>query len=300
MTYSVVHGWPELPPGEVLGQATGVGVDSHGNVWVFHRAGRVWADPPPTEPISRPTVWVFDARTGALLRTWGVDIFLMPHGLTIDGADNVWLTDVGLHQVFKFSPDGRLLLRLGEAGKPGADSSHFNRPTDVAALKDGSFLVSDGYKNTRVVKFAADGTFLQTWGSPGSGPGQFDLPHGVAADASGRVYVADRANSRVQVFDGDGRFLAEWRHSDIGRPYAIAFDSFGNAYVADGGDQPTAPPDRSGVAVLDSHGRVLTRFGRFGNYDGQFRIAHDIAVGPDGSVYVADAVGQRVQKFRSN
>lgn len=292
----VVHGWPELPPGEIVGQASGVGVDSRGNVLVFHRAGREWTEPFPTEPIVRPTVWVFD-KTGRFLRSWGAGMFLMPHGLTVDRDDNVWLTDVGLHQVLKFSPEGRLLLKLGEARTPGADSNHFNLPTDVAVLKDGSFLVSDGYANTRVVKFAADGTFLMTWGTAGAGPGQFNLPHGIAVDASGRVLVADRSNSRVQVFDSDGHFLAQWQGPDLGRPYAIAAAADGRIFIADGGDQPSEPPDRSGVAVVDREGKFLTRFGRFGNYDGQFQIAHDIAIGSDGAVYVVDALGQRVQKF---
>jgi peptidylamidoglycolate lyase len=199
--------------------------------------------------------------------------------------------------VFKFSADGRLLLKLGEAGTPGANEGHFNRPTDVAVLKDGSLVVSDGYENTRVARFAADGTFLLAWGSPGTGPGQFNLPHGIDVDDSGHVFVADRGNSRVQVFDTSGHFLAEWRSPDVGRPYAVAVSPEAKAFVADGGDQPTEPPDRSGVAVLDREGRVLTRFGRFGNYDGQFQIAHDIALGRDGAVYVADVLGQRVQKF---
>lgn len=297
ITYEVVHGWPELPPGEILGQATGVDVDSHGDVFVFHRAGRTWTTPFPSEPISTPTVWVFDGATGQFLRSWGAGLFIMPHGLTVDADDNLWLTDVGLHQVFKFTPDGRLLMKLGEAGTPGADAGHFNLPTDVAVLDDGSVLVSDGYGNTRVAKFTADGTFLTSWGTPGTGPGQFNLPHGIEVDAAGRVFVADRGNSRVQVFDAGGQFLSEWRGEEIGRPYAVAAGVAGMCYIADGGDQPAAPPDRSGVAVLDHEGTVVTRFGSFGNYDGQFRLAHDIAVGRDGAVYVVDAWGQRVQKF---
>jgi peptidylamidoglycolate lyase len=297
VAYRVVHGWPELPRGEILGQATGVGVDSHGNVLVYHRAGRIWTEPFPTERIPRATVWVFEGRTGRLLRSWGAGLFMMPHGLTVDHQDNVWLTDVGLHQIFKFSADGRLLLKLGEAGVPGSDSSHFNQPTDVAVLKDGSFFVSDGYGSARVVKFAPDGTFLASWGTPGVGPGQFNLPHGIAVDGSGRVLVADRENSRVQVFDGDGYFLDEWRGADLGRPYAIAPGPDGILFVADGGDQPSEPPDRAGVVVINSDGQVLLRFGRFGNYDGQFRMTHDVAVGPDGSVYVVDILGKRVQKF---
>jgi len=295
--YQVVHGWPELPPGEILGQATGVDVDSKGNVWVFHRAGREWSEPFPVEPINRATVWVFDGRTGRLLKSWGANTFVMPHGLTIDHDDNVWLTDVGLHQVFKFTPDGRQLLVLGEARVPGNDPRHFNKPTDVAVARDGTFFVSDGYGNARVLKFAADGTLLLTWGSQGAGPGEFDLPHGIALDEQGRVLVADRSNARVQVFDQSGKFLGQWQGAQLGRPYAAAVGQKNRVFIADGGDQPKAPPDRAGIAIVDADGQFITRFGRFGNYDGQFRLAHDIAVAKDGSVYVVDAWGQRVQKF---
>ena len=116
-------------------------------------------------------------------------------------SNNVWLTDVGLHQVFKFTASGELLLTLGTARESGNDSSHFNLPTDVAVLPGGDFYISDGYANTRVLKFSAAGEFLFQWGAPGSGPGQFRLPHGIALDQVGRVYVADRSDSRIQVFD---------------------------------------------------------------------------------------------------
>jgi peptidylamidoglycolate lyase len=295
--YRVVHGWPQLPPGDALGQATGVDVDSAGNVLVFHRAGRRWSEPMPETTIDRATIWVFDGESGRLLRSWGADLFVMPHGLTVDAQNNVWVTDVGLHQVFKFSAQGELLLRLGKEREAGSDSQRFNRPTDVAVLKDGSFYVSDGYRNTRIIKFAADGRFEFQWGTQGAGPGQLDLPHGLALHSNNRVYVADRSNARVQVFDAKGRFLAQWRGPELGRPYAIALHKDGRAFIADGGDQPTAPPDRSGVAIVDGDGKVLQRFGRYGNYDGQFQLAHDIAVDHHGVVYVADAWGERLQKF---
>jgi DNA-binding beta-propeller fold protein YncE len=138
---------------------------------------------------------------------------------------------------------------------------------------------------------------LQTWGTPGTGPGEFDLPHGIAIDAAGRVLVADRSNARIQVFDQVGRFLAQRQSEELGRPYAVDPAPGGRVFVADGGDQPEVPPDRSGVAITDAEGRMLARFGRFGNQDGQFRLAHDLAVASDGAVYVVDAWGQRVQKF---
>jgi peptidylamidoglycolate lyase len=296
--YHVVHGWLVLPEGEVLGSVAGVGVDSHGNVFVFHRAGRTWpeSDVLDLNPISRPTVDVVVGHTGVLLKRWGANLFAMPHGLTIDDHDNVWLTDVALQQVYKFSPSGQLLLTLGERGVAGNDARHFNRPTAVAIARDGSFYVSDGYKNTRVMKFSANGKFLFQWGSKGTGPGQFDLPHWVALDATGNVYVADRENQRIQVFDSAGHYLSQWAGKQLGRPYAIAIDRGGKAYIADGGDQPDGLPDRSAWVLVRLDGIPLTRVGRFGNYDGQFETAHSIAVDTEGAVYVGDITGARVQK----
>jgi len=297
--YYVIHGWPLLPEGEMLGAVTGVGIDSHDNVFVFHRAGRLWPASGQLDhtPIQMETVFVFEGGSGRLLDKWGANRFAMPHGLAVDSQDNVWLSDVALHQVYKFSHDGKPLLTLGERGIPANDSLHFNRPTDVAIAPDGSFYVSDGYINTRVLKFAPDGRFLFQWGTKGSGPGEFNLPHGIALDSSGRVFVADRSNARVQIFDSKGHYLSEWKGPLIGRPYDIAISREGNACIVDGGDQPPLPPDRSGVAVLDSNGRVLTHFARFGNYDGQLAMGHDIAVARDGSIYVGDITGRRIQKF---
>jgi len=297
--YHVVHGWPRVPEGQVMGWVvSGVGVDSRGDVFVLHRAGREWPDSGDLDlrPIARPTVLVFDGSTGALVSSWGADRFAMPHGLTVDGEDNVWITDVAYQQVYKFSHDGRLLLTLGERGIAGADQGHFNRPTKVALAADGSFYVSDGYRNSRVVKFAADGRFLTQWGTKGTGPGQFDLPHGIAVDARGRVYVADRNNARVQVFDEGGRFLAEWKGPAFGRPFDVAVAADGGVFIVDGGDIPKEPPDRSAVVWARPDGTVAERFGRFGVYDGEMYRAHDLAVAKDGSVYVGDA-GGRVQKF---
>jgi peptidylamidoglycolate lyase len=296
-SYSVVHGWPSLPKGRALGRASGVAVDSHNHVFVFHSADRDWSDPFPDDPIEGITIAVFDGATGELIAEWGEGMFVMPHGLTVDAEDNIWLTDVGRHQVFKFSHDGELLLELGEYRTPGADSTHFNLPTDVAVLDDGGFFVSDGYGNSRVVKFSSDGEFEFQWGTKGSGEGEFDLPHGLALDDAGRLYVADRSNSRIQVFDREGSFIAEWPREKVGRPYGIAVDTAGSVFVVDGGDQPSAPPDRSRVIRLSPAGVTETIFGRFGNYDGQFQMGHDLAVGEDGAVYVVDIIGKRVQKF---
>ena len=297
--YRVVHGWPQLPQGRVLGAVPGVGVDTDGNVYVFHRNNRTWppSDELTTTPIAGPTVTVFDGHTGKVLAQWGDNTFAMPHGLTVDDNDHVWLTDVALHQVFKFTHDGELLLTLGERGVSGNDATHFNRPTDVAVAADGTVFISDGYRNTRVMEFSSNGTFVGQWGTSGDGPGEFNVPHGLAMDNDGRIYVADRENDRIQVFDPAGRFLEQWKSNVIGRPYGISIAHNSTALIADGGEQPDNPPDRSGVNVLSLDGSMVERFGRWGNYDGQFQMAHDVAVAQDGAVYVADIVGGRVQKF---
>ena len=293
----VVPGWPKLPEGHVLGLCAGVGVDAQNRVFVFHRSGRKWSNPFPQETISQPTVSVFEGASGKLLATWGQNRFIMPHGLTVDHEGNLWLTDVGLHQVFKFTHDGKLLLTLGERAKPGDDRSHFNLPTDVAVLADGSFYVSDGYKNTRVVKFAADGRYEFEWGGKGDAPGQFNLPHGIAVDSHGRVIVCDRTNSRLQVFDARGKFLTQWKGPHIGRPYGVAVGADDHVFSVDGGDPTAEPAERGKVVELDAEGRVLDTFGSPGKGPGQFQLGHDIAVGPDGAVYVAEGSGKRVQKF---
>lgn len=152
-----------------MGQVAGIGVDSNGDILVFHRAERVWEGEELTlELIPSPTMFVLNDEMGELIEWWGTDMFVMPHGLTIDHQDNLWLTDVGLHQVFKFDRTGRLLMTLGERGTPGEDTNHFNMPTDVAVAQDGSFYVSDGYGNSRVIKFSPEGDYITSWGSYGT------------------------------------------------------------------------------------------------------------------------------------
>ena len=295
--YAVVHGWPVLPEGFVLGQVSGVSVDSHNHVFVFHRAENSWAADK-SHPIPSPAILCFDGATGKLLSSWGENRFLEPHGLRIDRSDNIWVTDRGLHQVFKFSQDGNLLMTLGTERVPGLDGAHFNKPTDVAFGTDGSVYVSDGYGNSRVAKFSAEGKFLLDWGHKGQGPGEFDLPHNVAVDAQGRVYVADRMNVRIQIFDANGKFLNMWKSDELGRPWGLAIGPDGLLYMVDGGDLKPGPPDRGRILKLDLNGKILAKWSRFGNYDGQIYWGHDIALGKDGAVYVGDVYhGMRVQKF---
>ncbi|HEX2676937.1 MAG TPA: hypothetical protein VHM19_09865, partial [Polyangiales bacterium] len=148
-SYAVVHGWPELSEGFVLGQVSGVAIDSHRHVFVFHRADHPWLDAPGTTVITAPTLLRLSADTGRIEASLGAGMFVVPHGLRIDAHDHLWVTDVGLHQVFELDHDGTVLRSFGTAGVPGADATHFDQPTDVAVAPDGGFYVSDGYGNSR-------------------------------------------------------------------------------------------------------------------------------------------------------
>jgi DNA-binding beta-propeller fold protein YncE len=189
-----------MPDGWKFGRVSSVAVDSAGEVYVFHRGKK-----------ANPIV-VFDAK-GKYLRSWGKDMFGNAHGMRVDRQGNVWVTDNGDHQVMKFTRDGKLLLTLGVKGEKGEDGNHFYRPTDIAFSPDGKFFyVSDGYGNARVVKFTTGGKFVKAWGRHGTGPSEFNTVHSVAVDSRGTVYVSDRENNRIQIFDADGKFLRQWTH----------------------------------------------------------------------------------------
>ena len=168
--YQEVKDWPSLPPSVQLGETAGVAVDANGHVFIFHRPGRGF-DLTATTKLTEPTVIEIDANTGKLISSWGTNMFLVPHGITIDGQNNVFLTDVSLQQVFKFTHDGKIVLALGEPRVGAWDATHFNEPTDIAIRPDGTFYVSDGYVNSRVAVFDRNGKWLLEWGKKGSGEG---------------------------------------------------------------------------------------------------------------------------------
>jgi DNA-binding beta-propeller fold protein YncE len=270
--YRVVEGWPESPGSVKFGQVAGVATDAADRVFVFHRG--------------EPPVVVFD-RQGRHLRSWGEGLVKKAHGLRIDHEQNVWTTDVGHHLVRKFDHEGKLLLTLGQVDRPGAGRDRFNQPTDVAVAPSGAFYVADGYGNARVVQFSKEGTYVKEWGQKGQGPGEFHLPHAIVLDPEGRVYVGDRENDRVQVFDPEGRFLAQWPKG--GAPYGLFLAPDHRLFVADGRG--------SRVTVLDRDGQPLTRWGEPGSGPGQFAMPHAVCVDSHGDVYVGEVDGKRIQKF---
>ena len=265
--------WPRLPEGRYFAEVSAVTTDADGNVYVFHRG--------------RDPIMVFN-NDGAFLRSWGEGIFGSAHGLRADQEGNLWAADVGAHTVVKMDRNnGRIRMVLGRRGEPGETDYQFNRPTDIAIAPNGDFYVSDGYGNSRVVKFSKEGKFLLSWGRRGVGEGEFNLPHAIALDKEGRVYVADRENFRIQIFDSDGKFLKQWTH--VGSPFGFEITDDGFLFMADGYN------DR--VLKLDLDGRIVGAIGKHGRTPGTFDVAHHLAVGPAGDLYVAEIVTWRVQRF---
>jgi DNA-binding beta-propeller fold protein YncE len=260
----------QLPEGFVLGACSAVAVNSKGEVYVFHRGPR--------------PILCFDAQ-GKLLRAWGDDLIQMAHGLRVDDDDNIWATDIGGHRVYKFDSKGGVLLTLG-TGEPGVGNDQFNKPTDIGFGSKGKFYISDGYGNSRVMKFDAAGKFLATWGTPGVEKGQFQLPHSVVVNGEGRVLVGDRENNRIQIFDADGKWQATWKGF---APYGMALDPDGRLFVADG--------RAAQVLLLDDKGKVRKRWGQLGDGVGEFQMPHMLAFDADGNLYVAEVDGRRLQKF---
>lgn len=220
------------------------------------------------------------------------DLITVPHSVAISPYDkdrHVWIIDREGQQIFEFTNDGKnLVLKLGEKGVSGTDHGHFNLPAGISFLPDGSFYVADGYRNTRVIKFDARGQFQLEWGSKGTEPGQFNLVHSVAVDGMKRVFVADRSNNRIQIFDAQGKFLDQWPNIPSPAHLMISADSKSLWVASNGADR---------IAKYDMHGVLQTYWGVHGRLTGWIDDFHHFAVDPSGNLYVADAFNNRVQKF---
>jgi DNA-binding beta-propeller fold protein YncE len=281
LDYVAVPNAVSVPAGTTMGAAASVAFDARGHLFVLTRGTTAFFE--------------FDPN-GAFVRAFGERLFTRAHGLRIDPDGNLWATDVGGHTVTKFDREGQALLTLGVKGEAGewneaAGTRKLNQPNDVVIAASGDVFVVQGHTpgpagDARVLKFDGTGRFLTSWGGKGKGPGQFQVAHGAALDGDGHLWVADRENQRVQVFDVDGRFLREMAFAglpcsvDIGRESALMVNGFAGQVVR-----------------MDFSGRVLGVIGRPGTGLGEFGEAHFVAVSPRGEIFVADSVNGALVKF---
>ena len=271
--YEPVCDWAKLPSGWTFGWIPAIAVDSRDRVYVYSRS-------------EHPMV-VFD-RDANFLTSWGEDLLQHAHGLRIDAEDNLYCTEWKGHCVHKLTSDGELQWTLGTPGVPRPPGVPFNLPTDLAIAPDGCLFVSDGYGNAKVHKFSPDGVLLRSWGEPGTGPGQFDLVHDVWVDSGYLVYVCDRSNNRIQIFDGDGNYVTEW--TDLLQPDFVWFDPDETVFVSE---------IEHRVSVLSRDGRLLSRWGEKGDGPGQFPgFPHAIWGDSRGDLYVGEVgVNGSLTKF---
>ena len=278
--YDLIEDWARLPHGEKLGNASAVATDSQDRVYVFQRK-----DPP---------VMVFD-REGRHLGGWGIGAFVNPHGIHI-AADVVYLTDRDDSVCLTYTLDGKPLSVLGTRGahsdtggeKPGElvprSAGPFNYPTEMVPSPSGDLYVTDGYRNARVHRFSAAGQLIASWGQPGKiEPSQFHLPHSLIAGRDGRIYVCDRENNRIQVFDAGGRFLTMW--PDLRRPLDISMDRDGIFCISEGGVRGLSPR----MSLMDAEGRLVARWDSLS--------AHGSWVDARGDIYLALGARERIDKY---
>ncbi len=297
--YHAVEHWAKLPEGRAWGQAIGVDIDRDGtSLWVFDRCGGKTCVGSSLAPIQK-----FDA-SGRQVASFGAGLINWPHGLCAAPDGSVWVTDGkadnGKGQtVLKFSPDGRLLMTLGKPGVAGDGQGELNGPSDVIVAPNGDIFVADGHgekTNDRIVKYSKDGKFIKAWGHQGSGQGEFNVPHGLAMDAAGRLYVADRSNNRIQIFDPEGNFVAEWKQ--FGRPSSVYIrDDI--IYVADSqsSDKVNAP-FRQGIRIGSVKDGKVTAF--ISGADPKTEMAEGVTADKDGNVFGGFTAANDVKKFVRN
>jgi streptogramin lyase len=341
--YQSVEGWAKLPEGRTWGSTSAVEVDKDGkSIWVAERCGQNSCLDRATGKMSDlPTILKFDS-SGKLVTSFGAGVAIFPHGIHVDRDGNVWITDgqdnaplpqrgaagggrgrgeaptgpIGPrpgstfgHQVYKYSPDGKLLLTLGKAGGAAAPD-YFYAPNDIQTAPNGDIFVAEGHGagNNRVIKFDKTGKFIKEWGKLGTGPGEFDQPHCLAMDSRGRLFVGDRNNNRIQIFDQNGTFLEEWKQ--YSRPSGISIDKNDMIYVADSESESVSQNHngwkrgiRVGRVKDGKDGKVIafipdpeTKSRAADNYTGT-SAAEGVAVDSQGNIYGAEVGPKRLMRY---
>ncbi|HWE49785.1 MAG TPA: peptidyl-alpha-hydroxyglycine alpha-amidating lyase family protein [Bryobacteraceae bacterium] len=315
--YQAVKDWAQL--GRPWGSTSAVDVDRQGHIWVAERCGANSCAGSALNPVLE-----FDS-SGKLLRSFGAGLFLQPHGIAVSPDGNIWVTDAqGAagkgHQVFEFSPEGKVLMTLGKAGVAGDGPDTFNQPSDVAIARNGDIFVADGHvevrtrpngdlfvpdgggpnRNARIVKFSKDGKFLKQWGTKGAGPGELDGAHGLAIDSRGRLFVADRTNSRIEIFDQNGKFLAEWKQ--FSRPSGIFIDAKDTLYATDSEstDEPGYghnPGWKRGIRIGSAKDGSVTAFIPDPHPVGLTSGAEGVAADAQGNIYAAEVGPRMLRKY---
>ena len=298
--YQVVANHFKLPDGRTMGSTGAIDIDRDGrSVWVFERCGGSGQALACASSNLAP-VLKFDA-SGKLVASFGAGTFVSPHGIHVDRQGNIWLVDGAAKdgkgdQVFKFSPDGKMLMALGKAGGAGEGPDTFGPPSDVVVAPSGDVFVADGHggnTNARIVKFSKDGAFIKTWGRKGSGPGEFDAPHSLAMDSAGRLFVADRGNNRIAIFDQDGKFLDEWKQ--FGRPSGLFIDKRDVLYAADTqSDEKNNPAYKRGIRIGSAKDGKVTAFIPDADPDGT---GEGVAADADGNIYGALTAKQALKQY---
>lgn len=268
----------KLPEGWYLQEVAGVAVNSKDHVFVFHRG--------------KHPLLEFDSQ-GNFLRSIAEDMFITPHSVRVDKYDNIWTVDIGSHVILKFSSDLKLQMALGRWNRPGTESRmfgafahQFNMPTDIAFDSKDNFYISDGYGNSRVMKFDKEGTFMKTWGVKGDSTGQFDIPHTIVIDRNDQLYVGDRQNERIQVFNSEGNFLKVLPLP--GHPWGLVMYA-NKLYVSIG--------TQGRIIEVSKEGKVTGTFGSLGKKPGQFDWPHLMTVDSKGNLLVAEIQNWRIQKL---